>query len=226
MAPRPRIVEAPDQFWRVGWRTNPGSGPGPTPLNMADTRAGNRFDAIDASFAVIYAADSRYTALLEAVAPLRPDRRLDHQVGDWAERGFMLPGSISAEWRNKRVWAGGAVPGGGRFLDLHAPGTLAWMNDEARAIIAAFDLRELTLAHIVGDDRSLTRTLATWLHHKLLPSGDHQFDGLRFESKHGSGLECWAIFDRTAAVFGHSGPIRLSDPEVACVEADLGVKFH
>lgn len=55
MASAPRLVGLPQAgVWRVGWATDPMRTRQSRPLDLADSEAGNRFDAINAEFEVGY----------------------------------------------------------------------------------------------------------------------------------------------------------------------------
>ncbi len=223
MPPGPQFVTPPAELWRVGWRTDPNGGPPPDPLNLSRSDAGNRYDAINGAYTVTYAATDRLGALLESVASFRVDPTLIPFVASWPATGLMAPGTISAGWRHKRTWARWAPPHPPPpFLDIAHHDTVAWLNREAAAVLASVGVGPLTIADVTGEDRVLTRLLATWIHNVTHHLGTA---GIAYESKHGTDLRCWAIFDRANPDFTASSAISLGDPEIALTEDAFAIKF-
>ncbi|QYG95846.1 RES domain-containing protein (plasmid) [Iamia sp. SCSIO 61187] len=212
----------PEVLWRVGWATDPNGGPPPDPLDLANSEAGNRWDLIDGTSTVVYAATTRETAMLESTAHFRLDSLLAPYVDSWIELGHMPPEAVPAGWRHKRTWARWDPPPGLQFLDIANSQTVAWLNEHARAVLATRNIGTLTVAHVTGEDRVLTRLLSAWFHN----TSAGRLAGICFPSKHGTNLQCWAIYDHAAPDFIAAHPILKSDPEISTAEALFGLKFH
>jgi RES domain len=222
-SPSPKTVRLPAAgIWRVGWAKNPLHPQPPHALDLADTDAGNRFDSITADFETIYYGKNHAACFAEILAHRRPDPAIVELIDDgdsWTS--FMRPGTVEAAWRRKRLLCRVAlVNPEERFLDLHDHRTLAWLNRDFRPLLVLSNLGEVTVDSITKGDRMLTRYLASWLYKLRSPTGEPLFAGIKYLSRHGSDLECWALFDRTQIELRETMTIGKDNPDLKKI-ADL-----
>lgn len=226
MPPAPRFVALPAYgVWRVGWATSPLHSRSVRPLDLADTDAGNRFDAIAGEFTTSYCGTTRAACYAETLAHRRPKAALVKLVkdgGDWS--AFMAPGTVEAEWRRKRVLVRSSAAPGRRYLDLHDHRTLAWLNREFRSVLTLAGVDELTLDSVTKGDRVLTRYIASWVHKLEIDDEEPLVDGIRYLSRHGADLECWAIFDRAELKLEATKTIDRDDPDLQRIAALFGLE--
>lgn len=228
-SPGPRVVGLPDSgIWRVGWATSPLHAPPPRALDLADTDAGNRFDAIGADFETSYYGTNPSACFAETLAHRRPKPALLDLIADGDEwKYFMAPGKIEAEWRRKRLLTRVILEEADqRFLDLQNHRTLAWINREFRAVLLLADLDEITVDTITKGDRKVTRYIASWIYKFRDSSGEPLFAGLRYSSRHGGDLECWAVFDRTRIKPVETRTIRSDDPDLRRIAELFGLTVY
>lgn len=171
---------------------------------------------------------SRTACYAETLAHRRPKASLVQLIEDsneWVDR--MAPGHVEAEWRRKRLLL--QVKSKYRkktYLDLHDSRTIAWLNREFRSALAICGIDELGLSHITGGDRQVTRFLGTWLYRVRDERDQYAFDGIRYLSRHGTNLECWAIFDRTDIEPVAETTIEVNDPELQAVARLFDLTIH
>ena len=165
MAYTPRLVAAPPSLWRIGRGTDPYSTKPPEPLDVLDAKAGNRFDSADGNFAVRYFATQPEACFGEVLASLRPSLPMQAIVEDeWRERGFMMVGSIPADWRHRRLLVDATIKG--TYLDIEADETHVWLEHQGNLAVSLtnFGVTQIDVPAIRGHDRRVTRTIAQWVH--------------------------------------------------------------
>jgi hypothetical protein len=200
MSPAPVQVEAPaDGFWRVG------RGPDPlarhTPLGqheLESPRVGNRFDSPLGDYHVLYFGTLLDACFGETLARLRPSPALANLArADWESNGFMPPGSVPAEWRQRRLAVRVTPPANTRFLDVEHADTHRALEHSLGSVLPVLGLTEIDVAAIRGGDRRLTRLISYWAYQQRDDSGEPLYGGIRYLSRLNTEWECWASFDRT-----------------------------
>lgn len=172
----------------------------------------------------IYACEDPVTAYMELLAPYRTDvnreRRAlqpiadamrmdldalwDQIVAEWDEAGTMKASWLPRAFRDGRKLYTLRFPDGW-WIDITATDTIAALADlHARPWPTTEGPSDtpLTLAHLTGDDRTLTTAIAGVLRERVTLDDGSLPMGIRFLSKHGhprggSGV-CWAYWMRYA----------------------------
>jgi hypothetical protein len=223
----PRLVRTPVVgVWRVGWATDPLHAPRPRGLDLRDNDAGNRYDPIIPDFDVLYFGSTRATCYAETLAHRRPDpdlARLIYENRDWVP--YMTPGTVEAEWRRRRV-LNRVVPEQDveRYLDVANHRSMAWLNVELKPLMVTLGLKKITLAELTTGDRKVTRYISTWLHAQKDAYDQPIFHGIRYPSRYGDDLECWAIFtDRVALRSVETRTIETTDSDLQYVANLFGL---
>jgi hypothetical protein len=177
--------------------------PGPNPA------AWSRWDIAD--HVTLYGADTDTAALVESLAPVKP-ARLDlaaifpdlpagaDPVGEeWEALGHMPRGQIARSWRAaRRITTFSLRPGATRwFVDIAHAETIAALRRAAPSWAPTVKLRQdplrVDLSLLTGADRVATTAAAAWTRTQILADGSEP-SGIRFTSKHGGGLICWAAW--------------------------------
>jgi len=204
------VPAAAGTVWRIAKTSYGALGPPQRPLT--GTRDGwGRYDA--AGHRTVYGASTAQAAYAESLAVFRPKftrdglmlsdlfddaghtSLLDQVAAEWAEREHMPPGSLPAGWRSDRLLYQLSLPVTGWFVDVERAETIAALSAALGGELARFGLETLTTAHLRGDDRDVTTTVAGWIRDQVLDDGSLPH-GIRFGSKHDSTWTCWAIWLR------------------------------
>lgn len=212
------LVRGPARALRVA-RESYGPLSPPPRVESADPAAWSRYDTIGRT---IYACEDRLTAFMELLAPYRTEIAAERRalqpvadalgedleelwasiVAEWDEAGTMKASWLPRAFREGRMLYTLTFPEGW-WIDIAATETMNALEDRKpiRWPTATGSLEEpLTLAHLTGEDRTLTTALASTLRHDVVLDDDTLPVGIRFLSKHGhpagrSGV-CWAYWMR------------------------------
>lgn len=65
--------------------------------------------------------------------------------------------------------------------------------DQWAVQLEPFSPADLDISAVTGRDRRLTYAVAWWLQRHVLPDGRRP-DGVRYNSRHGSDMECYALW--------------------------------
>lgn len=185
-----------------------------------------RFDL--ESEGTIYGATQRQAAYAEVLASLRPRlqelnalalRELDEVEPDeevvsieaeLATRG-MEPGWLEAGWRSRHGMAQIAAPRANWFVDIDSVHTLSSLRLKASELLLRLGYTDLDGSHVRSENRNLTCELAEIVSWATLADGSTP-SGIRFESRHGSNFECWAVWERCSpGVVHQASEIALDD---------------
>lgn len=246
----PSLVSLPDGLWRVHKSQY---GPlNPPPRSGTPNLAWSRFDI--PGWAVIYGAESRQGAFLEALSyaeasPLALDQLFDDEAEtistQWEGLGHMAPGRIARQWRDVRCITRFSRPGpsAGGVIDLLDSTTIGYLRATAGSWApGAFreDPRKIDVSSLTGSDRVFTTQVAWWLSRTTLPSGELPI-GLRYSSRHGGEVECYALWvdldrfgpaesvsDAVATEYdaGRTAEIAGDDPDLEAAASLLDVKVY
>jgi hypothetical protein len=181
-------------------------GPLNPPLRRGDPDVTwGRFDV--PGHATVYGAAHRHGAFVEALAALAPvsfDTAVlfdDVAPGqnpiaqDWGELRQMPPGSIAAQWRLNRQISEVLVRCPGWYVDVMAGDSISTLRANAAnwAPAQGRTYPRVDTSVLAGPDRVATCAIATWLTQQRLDDGSRPA-GVRYTSKHGGDLPCWAVW--------------------------------
>lgn len=191
MKPQIVTVDADDRpVWRVGFRPKPFVWAGWQ--YATDGRFAGRWDDHDGHFRSCYVADEFLGALLEALAPLRPDvellAELD-EIDDDPEAPTISAGTVTREWLTPRC-AGTAILSG-NFCQITHSRTIAALRPTFLRLAVDLGLEDFDAAALRdARPRELTQQVATHLYRHT------DVAGVRFGSRLGDDQPMWAIFER------------------------------
>jgi hypothetical protein len=151
---------------------------------------------------VLYFGTTLEVCFGETLARYRPDVELLAEIQEeWRERGFMPPGEVPADWRQRRL----AVrvrfpeslrfPAGIKFVDVESAETREVLRKEMADILAYLGYDDLDVATVRGQDRRVTRWISRWAFDQHDEVGNPIYAGVRYLSRLDSAWECWATFD-------------------------------
>ena len=112
-------------------------------------------------------------------------------------------------------------------MDITSTNTLTALSEHLDDELAGLGvIGGLTVAHVTGEDRAITATIAGWLRDTVTLFDGTQPLGVRFISKHGHPAggtgTCWAYWMR-ATDAGLDEPVEITD-ETAIQESDVDLK--
>ncbi|MGQ0843417.1 MAG: hypothetical protein ACT4QF_04720 [Sporichthyaceae bacterium] len=179
------------------------------PIPTGDPAARGRWDIPE--HVTLYGGATPDAALVEALASVNP-ARIDFAAifpgnppsGDpvgreWEQLGHMPPGQIARSWRVARKLTTlrlrrGATPW---FVDVGHAETVAALRRAVDAWAPTPELQNdpprVDLSLLAGSDRHATVAAGAWIRRQLLTDGSEP-SGVRFASKHGTSLICWAVW--------------------------------
>lgn len=122
------------------------------------------------------------------------DENDDPVADDWNTMFHMSPGHVPAEWREARRLAEVVLENDDYCVDLGEAENLGvlrrfvrdWSPTRSRS-------NRIDLSDLVGGERQVTCAAAAWLATRKLANGSRP-RGLRYLSKHGANLACWALW--------------------------------
>ncbi|TFC63804.1 hypothetical protein [Cryobacterium sp. TMT2-4] len=147
-------------------------------------------------------------------------------VADWDEAGTMRARWLPRAWRDGRAIYRLNYPSGW-WVDITSTNTLTALSEHLDDELAGLGvIGGLTVAHVTGEDRAITATIAGWLRDTVTLFDGTQPLGVRFISKHGHPAggtgTCWAYWMR-ATDAGLDEPVEITD-ETAIQESDVDLK--
>lgn len=164
-------------------------------IDAADAQladAGNRFDVPGAG--VLYLASDAITCYYETLGRFRPSAALIAALGE-EDPGLLPAGTITQEWRARRLHVTTELIGALPFIDIESPRTHVALTTELAPILDRLGIGHLDIGQVRGPNRLLTRAIAAWAYAALDKRGA-RFGGIRYRSKMNGG-ECWAVFEGT-----------------------------
>lgn len=217
------VVPPAGGLWRVGRAVAPMRSSVATPDVEASPRQGNRFDTTD--FGMIYMGSSLQVCYGETLARYRPKPDLARMVApDW--QGFMAPGQIPAEWRDKRTKVHVSLAASETFLDIEALQTREYLRKALALGLAALGYEDLDVATVRGPDRRVTRLIASWAYQQVDDQGLPLYAGIRYLSRLDTDWECWALFHDTLIASQRLESIPVNDPDLLAVAEMFKIHVH
>lgn len=233
------VLETPLRGFRIAKSSYGPTSPLQRPALAADSPARNNWSRFDTPGSTIYLADTRRTAYLETLTPIRIGSQFRSAVAymatifgvssaqarqmvetDWAHNGNMVPGWLPAIWREGRLMYQLEVPAPAQWIDLTAAESLATLNKEIGSLLEALGESETTLGTLTGNNRLATTAIAEWIRQQTLDDGTNP-DGIKFHSKYGGGT-CHAYWLRRHDLgLAGDGVRRISEQEIQADDAEL-----
>lgn len=182
-------------------------------LVLSDGTFGNRFDDSENYYRVLYAAGTPLACYVETLAKYRKPPDIEDLLAQFdaieGAPGERIPfGKVPKSWAARRV-IGEAVPKQRRFADVYSAEWLSYLRRELEPRLMARRIgaeQDFDLAYIASQDRTLTQEISTIAYHL-------GFDGIYYQSRHGTDLENWALFEPCEFAFSKSAAIDVEGPE-------------
>ncbi|MGI8686145.1 MAG: RES family NAD+ phosphorylase [Acidimicrobiales bacterium] len=224
----PRAVSPPREgVWRVARGPNPLDARLPDPDTLTTSKAGNRFDAPNREFGVLYFGSTLKACFGETLARKRPDPTLARLVEqEWQGRNFMEIGAVPQDWRDRRSAVRVRLPADIPYLDVEHPDTHQFLRRELALGLSALGHGDLNIGTVRGPDRRVTRLISHWAWSQGEPTGRPSYAGIRYVSKINNDWECWAVFWDAQFEVLDTKPITLDMPDLQEMANFLGLRIH
>jgi RES domain len=214
-----------DGIWRVGRSPDPYEiRPALTAEELNHPKVGNRFDSPIGNYGVLYFGTELEACFGETLARFRPSIGLAEIArGEWSDMGLMAPGTVPADWRQRRLAVRATTQEDVNFLDVEELGTREVLNKELGAALATLGVTDLDVSVIRSGDRRITRLISLWAWSQTDDEGEYRFGGLCYLSRINTDWECWALFSRTATTELERRVIPRNTPELEHVADMYGI---
>jgi hypothetical protein len=206
----------PTTVFRLGRRPDPWVWPDWAYADP-DGTFGNRFDDPLGIYRVLYASTQRLATFVECLAYFRPDPEVIAGLAQIA--GAADPdeppaaGLVPREWVSVRCVGAGRPTG--RYVDVGHHETLAELRLAFAPRILHYRLLDLDGSAIrLTAPRAFTQEISRYVFERSV-SGQREWNGLAYRSKHGDDFENWAIFEPEAPVDQTVTNFAEDDPDLA-----------
>ena len=135
----------------------------------------------------------------------------------------MAPGSVPAEWRQRRVAVKVRFPGPLQFVDLESAESIEVLRKKLGHRLAVLGHDDLDLSVVKGPDRQITRLISHWIYSEADEAGRPLYAGIRYLSRLDSGWECWAAFEDVEMEEVIRQPILRTEPRLQNVAKLFGL---
>ncbi len=162
-----------------------------------DGTFGNRFDDAEGRFRVLYASSTPLGCFIETLARYRKPLEVEELRSQFDEienvEGETIPfARVPGSWLERR-FLGKANFQGGRFADIYSAEWLAYLRPRFepgwRTLRRSGEAQqEFDVAVLLSQQRRITQETATIAQHL-------GFDGIYYQSRLGTDLENWALFE-------------------------------
>ena len=193
-----------------------------------DGTFGNRWDDPEGAYRVLYASSSRFGALIETLAPFRPDLAVIAGLREVAgEADLVEAGTVPREWFKHRLM--GVAELVGNYADIGAAASSSLVRSRLAARAIHYGLVEIDAAAIrLTAPRGFTQEVSR-LVYECTTARDQPFAGIRYRSRLDDRTFNWAVFEPAP---GSSRPLRSldaeplqpDDPDVTRALAVLGLR--
>ncbi len=213
-----RVARAPAWAWPEWSRAHP------------DGTFGHRWDDPRGVYRVLYASATRFGALLETLAPLRPALEAVARVAAVVDTGgdTLRAGVVPREWfRGRRI---GIAELAGSYADIGAATSLATLRSRLAAQAIHYGLPDVDAAVVrLAAPRGFTQAISR-LVYECRSLADSPFAGIRYYSRLDDETLNWAIFEpppgATAPIHPVDGePFDPEDPSVSAALDVLGLRL-
>lgn len=234
----PAIVPPPQRgFWRVGrWPDPFAFPPNPTPLPSNTDEpilGGGRFDDPNGSYPTLYCSTSAVCAYGETIAVFRRRAGLLEAIDAYLDGRpdpeydpELHPGIVPDDYLSGRAIGWAEVSAKARFVDVAAAQTHRDAGIRLADLLRQHGLKEFDRGVVMTQDRRLTRPVGR-IYYELRVEIGSGWNGIRYESRHQEGWECWAVWDPDAVlgIDAAISPISLTSPALHEAAATVGVEL-
>ncbi len=178
------FISATQPIFRLARKPDPWHPPDWAYANENGT-FGNRFDDFEGYFRVLYAASSRLGCFIETLARFRKapvDR--DFDLSD-SGADHIAPGTVPASWLRNRC-LGRATIYGAKFADVYHSQWVSFLRKHFEHELV--DAEPFDMAVLMSQRRPLTQKISALI-------CNLGYDGIYYQSRHGSDLWNWAIYE-------------------------------
>ena len=194
-----------------------------------DGTFGNRWDDPLGSYRVLYASTTRFGALIETLAPFRPDLEVVAGLRE-VEGGeeAVAAGTVPRDWFAHRLM--GVAELVGTYADIGAAASLSVLRSRLADRGIHHGLPDIDAAAIrLTAPRGFTQE-ASRLVYECRTEGVEPLAGIRYRSRLDDGTSNWAIFEPAADAPAplrsfNTEPVRPDDPDVTRALAVLGLQI-
>jgi hypothetical protein len=181
-----------------------------------DKTFGNRFDDSEGYFRVLYASSTRLGCFLETLARFRKAPASLQLAQDLEEiintsSDFTPPNTVPASWLKSRIM-GRAIASGDRYALIYSSAWLSYLRkllepDLVSSGLLQGDNAEFDIHFLMSQNRWLTQRAAT----EISALG---YCGVCYESRHGTELVNWALFEPFQVHSSESSEIGIADADL------------
>ena len=155
---------------------------------------GNRFDDPNAEYRVIYASSQLVSCYVEVLARFRPDYALLAELRAMeGEDDYQQVGVIPDEWFESRFI--GTAEVGGNYADLYRPAWVSYLRSRLQPLCVELGLSDFDVSDLIQATKRIVTQRASSIVYDL-----GAFAGIYYDSRHGLGLENWALFEFKAII--------------------------
>jgi hypothetical protein len=155
---------------------------------------GNRFDDPNAEYRVLYAASQLVSCYVEVLARFRPDYALLAELRAMdGEDDYQQVGVIPDEWFESRFI--GTAEVGGNYADLYRPAWVSYLRSRLQPLCVELGLSDFDVSDLIQATKRIVTQRASSIVYDL-----GAFAGIYYASRHGVGLENWALFELKAII--------------------------
>ncbi len=143
---------------------------------------------------MLYGGSQLVSCYIETLSRFRPDYTLLAQLQTMdGENDFQQIGVIPDEWFVNRFIGTAEVRG--KYADLYSPQWVAHLRSRLHPVCLEFGLRDFDLSVLMQAEKRIVTQRASNIVYDL-----GAFAGIYYASRHGLGLENWALFEFKAII--------------------------
>jgi len=185
-------------LYRIAWGTELWEYPdwkraGTDSSSLAHT-FGNRFDDPNAEYRVLYASSQLVSCYVEVLARFRPDYALLAELRAMdGEDDYQQIGIVPDEWFENRFIGTAEVQG--NYADLYSPAWVSLLHSRLQPLRVELGLLDFDVSVLMQAAKRIITQRASGIVNDL-----GAFAGISYASRHGLGLENWALFEFKAII--------------------------
>lgn len=194
-----------------------------------DGTFGNRWDDPEGAYRVLYASSTRFGALIETLAPFRPDLAVVAGLSEIdGENNSVEAGTVPREWFERRLM--GVAELVGTYADIGAAASLSLVRSRLAARAIHYGLADIDAAAIrLTAPRGFTQEVSR-LVYECSAAEDQPLAGIHYQSRLDDHTSNWAIFEPVPGSPGllrslDAEPLVPDDPDMTRTLAVLGLRL-